>query len=988
MALQDVTHVIFDRDPACGPFNEAAALEAYHLVAKMDDETASEFVYHVVNEVLETTIVKNRDLVQKHLDRTIAKTLVNADLDKLAEGLDAEQRQEVRKHLLGVVSKDNSKNFSDAQLNAWKHRNKGRFSSFDHPTVPIREGRLSGDAAQALANGPHAIKIQKRPDWDQMDQDEKAAYRAQYLEVARHLEPMGGFDGNNDVHLHYKNGTKASILSAHPSSIAEAIAPHDGKTVEAMSVTSYKPTVGGQIANLPATLGAHGVGGLQAMNSEVERQWYNSDALNPSDQMYNRIAAGSKVLNAASLGSPKLKLAAQFGTLVGEHGASAESVFGPPTRRLAYRYRGTEKRPSKELVDAYGQAVHQSKMETDADLAANGRRSLAHEAGHRAGQDTATRAPTSDEREEGRKAIIAYLMDPKRAPKAGLGNLQLAAGHTPPSQGVLLNKDGQIVTQAVGYGDDWYLPFNLKNLGAAKGGEYIRTRSTGGLTSEDIYTGLMSGASRVTVASRSGVFSIDFDQDLRGGRRHNDKAMRMARRYDELLDAVQSGEVPRKSLDPETKQMIRARVAELYPEGAISREERAKFETAVTNDFMSNPEWSENDQRLLETDPRLLVRTGASVEERRHVESLARARKADLLDQKEYFFQLNGRGYQAAQDALQEQFPYYIESRKHVPLDDTDDQGRRDKGYVEPGALRPTEARATLHGVKGHTTMGFQSARRAGRAVPIIDRHAGKPGNEGGVTAGDRAPEPKSPSGAPKSSSLVERYEKEQGLRSAAEQAHRGLESWVSEVDPRTPSGKAVTDYHAMDRDQFASLMTKPGEAEKFMDSAETAAAPLTNEGGVPFVYPGKQALEAAVGPRSKGAYSPEAAYMHPRALFDTGADPEEKSRAAQSPLILSASTMGDAEEGQIIREAEMTAVLANTLKENPRDVRDLLKAQGFSIDSDHISADRLSDLIGNPERIQRHMRLLKVEQEAKKPRTDAEFKSITSGLQSNPIIS
>ena len=93
---------------------------------------------------------------------------------------------------------------------------------------------------------------------------------------------------------------------------------------------------------------------------------------------------------------------------------------------------------------------------------------------------------------------IAAAAAGRPAWRAPQGAVQPAAGvgEHPAVGGDHANADGQIVTQAIGYGDDHYLPFNLKNLKGLKGGEYIRTRSVGGPTSEDIYTGLLSGARR------------------------------------------------------------------------------------------------------------------------------------------------------------------------------------------------------------------------------------------------------------------------------------------------------------------------------------------------------------------------------------------------------------------------------------------------------------------------------------------------------------
>ncbi len=137
--------------------------------------------------------------------------------------------------------------------------------------------------------------------------------------------------------------------------------------------------------------------------------------------------------------------------------------------------------------------------------------------------------------------VLTYMRG--RLPSPELSTLQRKSGIIPPSEGVIIDKNGKIVIQAVGFGDDHYLPFNMKNLTKLKGGQYIRTRSFGGPTTEDIYTGLVAGASSVTVVSHSGVFTVTFDDSLRGARRYNDKAARMVGRYAHLLDAVRSGKV-------------------------------------------------------------------------------------------------------------------------------------------------------------------------------------------------------------------------------------------------------------------------------------------------------------------------------------------------------------------------------------------------------------------------------------------------------------
>jgi stage V sporulation protein K len=54
---------------------------------------------------------------------------------------------------------------------------------------------------------------------------------------------------------------------------------------------------------------------------------------------------------------------------------------------------------------------------------------------------------------------------------------------------------------------------------------------------------------------------------------------------------------------------------------------------------------------------------------------------------------LNGRGYGKAQEALKQQFPYYIEDVKFTPWTDGTGTGAKDKGYIKPRYIRPASAR-------------------------------------------------------------------------------------------------------------------------------------------------------------------------------------------------------------------------------------------------------------------------------------------------------
>jgi hypothetical protein len=418
-------------------------------------------------------------------------------------------------------------------------------------------------------------------------------------------------------------------------------------------------------------------------------------------------------------------MAAKLAQVVGSHGAEAEQVIGPTARKTAYRYRGTEKTPDKHIVTLYQREIAAAKArgdqpeETEVVMpravgrpeaeTANRRATGARERRAMPGEAPAPgqmglsrvinegRAPTWAERANGRKTIQDQLR--VTLPSRDLYELQRQSGNLPPSEGILLNKDGQIVTQATGYGDDHYLPFNLKNLKALKGGEYIRTRSVGGLTSEDIYTGLYSGARRVTVVSRSGTFSVEFEPDFRGGRRYNDKATRMTRRYEQLLDAVQSNKVSRDQVPVAVSQAIRQQVSEEFP-GERGAALKAIVQQRI-NEYREDPEMTPEDEKIM----RLVYEQGLKDNPTRDEIEWKRAARNQVMAGKRYNYSLDAAGYEAAQDALQEQFPYYIKSH---PVIDEEPSRESDKGYVEPGRLRPTHVRSGLFGTKENQPGGAE----------------------------------------------------------------------------------------------------------------------------------------------------------------------------------------------------------------------------------------------------------------------------------------
>ena len=423
-----------------------------------------------------------------------------------------------------------------------------------------------------------------------------------------------------------------------------------------------------------------------------------------NDQTWRRLQASSKL--AYDMGGKYLPDNAQFALKVGEwagqYAPQAEKVIGPTARRSAYRYRGVEKKPDP---------LFQRDIDTLRLSSKDGR--TAHEAlifgstsQHQRGRD-ASNGLIEDRQESRTITRMKELL-----PDASLYELNRKSGTIPPSQGIVIDRSGKVVTEAVGYGDDWYLPFNLKNLSRLKGGEYIRTRAYGGLTTEDIYVGMVSGARAVTVVSHSGTYTMEFNDDFRGARRYNDKAGRMHARYAQLLDAVKSGDVQMSDISPARSQELVDQASMLSgvdaadveavmntPEYKSLRIRERKNPTLAVADrnaaavdginqfLLDNPTYRNFDDfsdRTGITDPLEAARELGAQREVTNAIATAERTNADNLNP----LKLNGRGYGKALKALQQQFPYYIARAEYIPSG----VNRQDLGYVKPKFIRPEGA--------------------------------------------------------------------------------------------------------------------------------------------------------------------------------------------------------------------------------------------------------------------------------------------------------
>jgi hypothetical protein len=492
------------------------------------------------------------------------------------------------------------------------------------------------------------------------------------------------------------------------------------------------------------------------------KNWYGATE-GTDRQTYRRAKTLGQGLSAGAPAGHPVNTVGNLAQLMGDLGPEAEKVLGPGIRRTAYRYRGTERRPERDLYEAVGRATELMNDYNDAGTAVDqhgrtrsavGASNIARQAAddpkaRRTGDYAAKIAATyatqdlsDDERDlltRGGVAVASLLgyghgtRTRSRLPDMQLTELSLASGEAPPSEGVIIDANGHVVSQAVGYNGDHYLPFDLRNLGRLHGGQYVRTRASGGPTTEDIYTSLVTGTRQIQVVSNSGVFTMEFDPDLRGVRRFNDKVSRMVERYGSMLAAIHDpqSELYENDLPPETMRTLRDEASEEartkldYDKrlGDKIREARWRAEAESTS-------WEEIEQ---------WARSQAEAQVREtHGERLSPTQKESLVEEAKNTFidnetpsvrklRLDGGGYFRAMRALQQEFPYYIRNVDFRPLPEwLKEQGLRtmgyrrgapsDKAYVAPGQTNTAAAmvggsRSARRVRTGHDVKGLTAAQ-------------------------------------------------------------------------------------------------------------------------------------------------------------------------------------------------------------------------------------------------------------------------------------
>lgn len=724
-------------------FNHDAAYEVYNAIMECpDDESAAFMTRAIVSDVMMRDIARHEEFLAKAHNEQLQKraeevkqVLAKQYLTKTMRGEDVSDIAKAS-HYLKELSKADPYDFQRRSSNAQKQRRaaNGRWVRESTNVSYSRKGKALHDSLFQRMYGvtPPAAHA--------MNDRQKRAWQEAYQQISDLIGPYQDMD-NAFVHLHRRGKQEV-----HPvANLASAIRPDFMPTAASVSVVGPPEFADGR-PHFAGFMGQQLGGPLDYAVGEVgwDKSGLNRKRLDryatarekplpphlanqPGARLFNRLDAGSGLIRdtVGPILPPKAQAALMAGQFVGQYGPEAQRVLGPTVRRTGYRYRGVERKPSQDLINAFNRFNAQNPNATAAQ------------------RINRLVEPVTDERgREHASPVIQYFRN--RLPSADLNVLQVKSGHVPPSEGIILNKDGKVITQAVGYGDDWYMPFNLKNVGRMRGGSYIRTRTFGGPTTEDVYTALMSGAKSMTVVSHNGVFVMHFDENFKGGRRYNDKAARMVGRYAHLLDATKSGQVELDALDPSRRREIHDEalnnVRNPDDPKAVSNEEdrliaaervhpklseeqdaaikekvlddyadtqntetgvrisRNALKARVVNDYLKqypedvrgNPDFVQRAQTLrtsLDNDDNLIQALNLTPQ-------LERLRRRTLAEQRRKLtpLSLNGQGYYYSMQALREQFPYYIRSVDWHEWQDP--ANRSDSGYIKPNHLRPDRALA------------------------------------------------------------------------------------------------------------------------------------------------------------------------------------------------------------------------------------------------------------------------------------------------------
>lgn len=551
-------------------------------------------------------------------------------------------------------------------------------------------------------------------------------------------------DGNGDIRVVHtplkdvkskKDGGIGDLGSLRPS-VRESILSVElapGRNMDEKQATRLAAfnMLGGAGGSALAELAFTDEALLRDLKSSLAMPDYRTSDKSALSRVFGVLESGGRVLEGVS-GAERLGQAAH---LIGVLGPQAEEVLGPYVKRSAYRYRGTETTPPVMLRQAlaspdmqmaekiaYGTLSNEDVKRVEDSKNSPMTRDALRWAGEGLRGDSLVMQVRADE-------VSAFLAQTLPQDTA-IAELSQRSGQVLPSQGIIIDAEGKIVSQSVGFTDDHYLPFDLANLGRLRGGQYVRTRQQGGLTGEDIYTAVMTGARQVQVVSSSGVFTLEFASDFRGARGNSDKARGMYDRYLKILDAVDASGMYLEDISPVEQATLRDQ-ARKRNRGKSDAEIEAAYEVLLDEKRREMGQITTDDVKELTSQTlaemrvdRLNLANGTQVSDeeviarmpggqRRAFDAALAEKIEERRNMKANRLRLNAEGYEKALQTLQAQFPYFIQRTNYMPLGDLPGLGKEapmtrrftsDQGYARPGALRANGVMSGFYNGSGPNT--------------------------------------------------------------------------------------------------------------------------------------------------------------------------------------------------------------------------------------------------------------------------------------------
>lgn len=743
MRAQQLTPEFFGSDDP--NFNLEAAIDTYKWFMREEEEVAKFVMADVSADVISEEISKNYDGFVAYINKEAAKRreIVKKSLARaIAQGTMSDEAVDEVVHAMEMISKAE---YTDDERSAnAKKQTRGPGGRF----TAMGRSRVSYPKRSGLINRTDKIgspKLQRKA--EKLKPADAKEFEAAYEQVTADLARLGINKQNKADAVLTMTDMDGNRFQRVVTGVSEP-----GKVVEAEDFDEEKKRID-DITYYPEGAGliAHGgMSGGGSLNPVAVQGWRGIDTAQMMQMQNDPELSGAtrgmrNVGNAATFidglnvtNNPKLKFATEAGKLIGDMGPEAETVIGPSIRRAAYRYRGTERKtPDKDIAMALDATLRPLGNTTEGITPQTIRRAV-------------TQPRIAEGTDDTYASPLVRAMQ-NRLPDPALAELHANSGKITPSEGILLSQDGKILSQSVGNADDHYLPFNLRKIASAKNGSYVRTRAFGGPTTEDIYTGLMANLDSMTVVSNSGTYSITFDESFKGGRRFNDKALRMKKRYGELVDAVQSRKVQLDAIPGDRMKELKRQVVEEVPGNTPEvLEERAKRLDDLQNAERKNPspsqkqidEWAEEFQNKQaekwsgtpagemtwdQVKAQASLQAGRALDSREAIEELGLAEDFDnYIEAKseQYSYDkgplsLNGSGYHKALLGLQEQFPYYIKDVSFIPAGNN----RTDAGYVKPRHNRPQGVRT---GYFDPTIEGTEYADGSGKRRADMDNYVNR----------------------------------------------------------------------------------------------------------------------------------------------------------------------------------------------------------------------------------------------------------------------